>query len=96
MIGLFIGKEDKRQGITRNPEINVMQRIGRASWYSGSRPYGLTETENTLIEHAREQLNNTFIVYNDFFNIEWSVYRVEMEKLELSPFKKVELIEIKN
>jgi len=39
VVAMYIGKEDKRQGITRNPEINVMQRIGNASYYVGTRKY---------------------------------------------------------
>ena len=29
LVALYIGKEDKRQGITRNPEVTVMNRIGQ-------------------------------------------------------------------
>ena len=35
---LFIGKEDKRQGIVRNPTPHVMTRISRASSYVRTRP----------------------------------------------------------
>ena len=96
LIGLYIGKEDKRQGITRNPEINVLQRIRTANWYSGSRPNGITKTETTLIEHARNQLIETLTITNDFFKTDWNKYQNEMEKLELSPFKKVDILEVNN
>jgi photosystem II stability/assembly factor-like uncharacterized protein len=96
IIDVFIGKDDKRQGITRNPEISVMQRIRMARWYSGSRPYGLTTTENTLIKHAKNQFNETIKSFNEFINKSWKEYRLEMEKLDLSPFKEVEMIQIED
>ena len=37
VIAIYLGKVDKRQGITRNPEVNVMQRIGLANRYTRSR-----------------------------------------------------------
>ena len=45
----FIGKEDKRQGIVRNPENSVMKRIYSANRYVRSRPSGITSTETKLL-----------------------------------------------
>ena len=89
IVALYLGKEDKRQGITRNPEITVMQRIGTANWYSGSRPNGMTETEKTLMTHAKNQLNAAIKETNDFFVTEWPEYQSIMEAVELSPFKEI-------
>ena len=88
IVALYLGKEDKRQGITRNPEITVMQRIGTANWYGGSRPNGMTETEKTLISHAKSQLNAAIKQTNAFFVTEWAEYQSKMEVIALSPFKK--------
>lgn len=87
LIALYIGKEDKRQGITRNPEVTVMQRISTARRYSASRPNGLTATENRLIEQAKNQLEEALVKTNDFFVTEWQKYRSYMQQQELSPFK---------
>tara|TARA_R100000353_G_scaffold69191_1_gene53540 strand:- start:595 stop:1140 length:546 start_codon:yes stop_codon:yes gene_type:complete len=89
IVALYLGKEDDRQGITRNPEVTVMQRIGTANWYSGSRPNGLTATEKTLLRHAENQLDDALKVTNAFFVTEWPEYRSNMEKLTLSPFDEV-------
>ncbi|MCW9038006.1 hypothetical protein [Altibacter sp.] len=89
IVALYLGKEDDRQGITRNPEVTVMQRIGTANWYSGSRPNGLTQTEQTLLKHAEDQLDAALKVTNDFFVTEWPEYRSKMEQLTLSPFEEV-------
>jgi len=96
IIAVFIGKDDKRQGITRNPEISVMQRIRTAGWYSGSRPQGLTSTENTLIEHAKDQFTESINSFNEFINSSWKDYRLEMKKMDLSPFKEVKIINIED
>ncbi len=89
LVALYLGKEDTRQGITRNPEVNVMQRIGTANWYSGSRPNGMTKTEETLIQHARNQLDDALEQTNEFFTTQWAEYQSNMEKVDLSPFKHI-------
>ena len=94
LIDLFLGKEDKRQGITSTSVVNVMDRMGAASWYSGSRPNGMTETEITLLLQAKTQLKSVLKATNSFFNKDWKSYKVEMEKLQLSPFKKTKAFSI--
>ncbi|MCW5519756.1 hypothetical protein J1N09_07890 [Aureitalea sp. L0-47] len=87
LIALYLGKEDKRQGITRNPEVTVMQRIRTANRYSGSRPNGMTATENILLQQAQDHFNEAIEETNEFFVTEWAAYRSKMEQMELSPFK---------
>ena len=89
IVAMYLGKEDKRQGITRNPEITVMQRIGTANWYSGSRPNGMTKTEETLMTHAKNELNKAIKETNNFFVTEWAEYQSKMEAVDISPFKEV-------
>ncbi|MDB4292217.1 hypothetical protein N9954_02340 [Maribacter sp.] len=89
VMALYIGKEDKRQGITRNPEITVMQRIGNASGYVRSRPNGLTATEKDLVRYAENDLKNALEKTNTFFSAKWQAYQEEIEKLEVSPFKEI-------
>ncbi|MCK8522915.1 hypothetical protein M0D21_15160 [Aquimarina sp. D1M17] len=90
VIAYYIGKEDKRQGITRNPEVTVMQRLGNAGFYVGSRQNGLTSTENTLMKQAKDALKAALEKTNTFFNKEWKPYREAIEKLDISPFKETE------
>lgn len=92
LVALYIGKEDKRQGITRNPEMTVMRRIGEASGYAGSRPSGLTSTEERLMSYARADLQKALSQTNAFYANRWRAYQEEMEGLDLSPFKEVETI----
>ncbi len=89
VVALYIGKEDKRQGITRNPEITVMQRVGNAGYYGATRPNGITNTEKKLLEYAEEDLQTALSKTNAFFADRWKAYREEMEAVAISPFKEV-------
>jgi hypothetical protein len=89
IIAMYLGSIDERQGITRNPEVTVMQRLGTARYYVGSRQNGITATETTLIQHAKDELNSALDKTNSFFTEEWSAYKSKMEGLNLSPFKEI-------
>ncbi len=90
VIAIYIGKEDKRQGITRNPETNVMQRIGNARFYVGTRKTGITQTEKNLIKFAEDDLKSALNTTNSFFSDKWKSYKEQIEALDLSPFKETE------
>lgn len=90
LMALYIGKEDKRQGITRNPEMTVMTRLQTAYGYAASRPNGLTETETRLMDFAKADLDKALGATNAFFSEAWKGYRAKMEALSLSPFKETE------
>jgi photosystem II stability/assembly factor-like uncharacterized protein len=78
---LFIGKEDKRQGIVRNPTPHVMTRISRASSYVRTRPAGLTETEQQLIRKTEQQLDAALDSVNAFYKEQWEIYRTQTAAL---------------
>ncbi len=87
LVALYIGKEDKRQGITRNPETSVMRRLNTANSYVNSRKSGITQTEERLVEFAKQELTDALSKTNTFFSDKWKAYRESIESLELSPFK---------
>ncbi len=94
IVALYIGKVDKRQGITRNPEITVMQRIGVANRYVATRKTGITKTEKDLMQYAKQDLESALGKTNAFFNTDWKKYRTMIEGLELSPFKETKTFTI--
>ncbi|WP_408047494.1 WD40/YVTN/BNR-like repeat-containing protein [Tenacibaculum crassostreae] len=94
ILNLYLGKVDKRQGITRNPEVTVTQRLGTASWYVNSRFGEQTATEKNLIKQFEEALKPVLEKTNQFFNTSWKEYQSKMEAIEISPFKKTELFSI--
>ena len=95
LISLFIGKVDKRQGIVRNPESNVMTRIGGAAGYIRSRQQGMTSTEDTLMKHAKNELETAVLKTNTFFNDVWPDLRAKIELENSSQFKEIEEIKLK-
>ena len=94
LIALYIGKEDERQGITRNRENTVMERIGTARAYVSSRQSGLTQTEQTLVQHAENELKNALNKTNSFYTNEWPDFKSNMEKIELPLFKETKTFSI--
>ena len=89
MIGLFLGKIDNRQGITRSKQKNIQQEIYKAYSYISSRPNGNTTTENNLLMHVNNSLNIATEKVNLFFNEKWKDYKHQMDKLEYSEFKEI-------
>ncbi|GAA4961519.1 hypothetical protein GCM10023315_06940 [Algibacter aquimarinus] len=91
VLALFLGKEDKRQGLVRSTDPNISGRLSLANRYVRSRQNGITATENRLIEHAKNALQNGLEKTNTFFNEEWKAYRNTLETINLSTFKDVKV-----
>jgi photosystem II stability/assembly factor-like uncharacterized protein len=89
VIDKYLGKVDKRQGITRNPEVTPLQRLGTARSYVSNSQTGLTSTETTLIKQAKTALDELLGETNTMFNNEWKAYQAQMETVKMDPFKKV-------
>lgn len=79
----FFGTPDKRQGITRNPEVTVMNRIGLASQYIASRQGAQTATERQLFQKAENLANRELEKVSMWLDKEWKAYVTEMKKLDL-------------
>jgi photosystem II stability/assembly factor-like uncharacterized protein len=94
LIDKYLGKVDKRQGITRNPEITPMQRLRTAQGYVFNSQKGLTSTEVSLIKHAKDAFNTVFKETNNFFNNAWKDYEIQMRQLQTNPFKETKTFSI--
>ena len=94
LIAMYLGKIDRRQGITRNPEVTVMQRFGVAGSYVRSRYSEQTQTETQLINQFKEAYNKAIGATNTFFNNDWVAYKNEMEKIQISPFKETTIFKV--
>ena len=93
---LFFGKVDKRPGITSDPSVSILDRLGTASYYVSTRQNGLTSTENILIKNAKEALEKALETINSFFENEWNEFQSRIETLDLTPFKEIETIRLDN
>lgn len=91
---IYLGKVDKRQGITRSKVMTVMQRIQIARRYVGSRKTGMTATEKQLMQFAKDDLQSALQKTNAFFAKEWPEYQTNMKSLDISPFKETEVFNL--
>ncbi|MBT8376063.1 MAG: hypothetical protein KJO22_04280, partial [Bacteroidia bacterium] len=94
LLDIYFGKQDDRQGITRNREVTPLQRLGLARNYVSNSQNGLTSTETTLINHAKKALNDVLTKTNTFFNEHWSTYQDTMKDLQMNPFKEVKSFKV--
>ena len=88
----MLGKEDKRQGITRNPDPSTVSYLFTARRYIGSLLQEPGNTEKQLIKNAYEKVNPVIDKIDAFFKNDWADYRKEIEALNLSLFKEVEAL----
>jgi len=95
LVAIFLGSIDKRQGITRNPEITVSSRISGAYRYVASRKTEISDTETRLMQFAKDDLNEALKKVNSFYEEQWSKYQEDMMKLEINPFKEVQTFKTK-
>ena len=86
-IEVFLGKIDKRQGITRSPEITINQRYGAARSYVGARFGKITKTETELINNFKDALKEVLNKTNNFFNTDWKKFKSEVDSIKISSFK---------
>jgi len=94
LIAKYLGSIDKRQGITRNPEITVNQRFGQASRYIRSRFGEQTETEKILMNQFIEEYKKVVSETNTFFNNDWIAYKKSVENIQISPFKETKIYSV--
>ena len=94
LLDKYLGKEDKRQGITRNPDVTPLQRLGLAAGYVSNSQTGLTSTETTLIQQAKDAIGALLAETNKFFNDDWTTYKTKMEQVKTNPFKEVKTFKI--
>jgi hypothetical protein len=91
LISKYLGTIDKRQGITRNPEITVTQRFGVASSYIRSRFGEQTTTEKVLMNQFKAEFKKVVSETNAFFAKDWTAYKAATENIIISPFKETKI-----
>jgi hypothetical protein len=94
LLDKFFGKEDKRQGITRNSEVTPLQRLGVARSYVSNSQTGITSTETTLIKHAKDAVSGLLEETNLFYTEKWNAYQEKMKSIKTDPFKEIKTFKI--
>ncbi|WP_405376621.1 WD40/YVTN/BNR-like repeat-containing protein [Nonlabens sp. Asnod3-A02] len=83
----YFGTPDKRQGITRNPEVTVLNRVRSASGYIRSRQGAQTATEKQLYQQAETLAKEVNIEAQNFLNTEWKAFIAEMKLVTVNMFE---------
>ncbi len=92
VIALYLGKEDKRQGITASKDPTALSYLYKAMSYVGSLQSEPGSTEMRLVENANNKLDPIIEEINTFYQIEWINYRTLVENVKLSMFKDYETL----
>ena len=87
LIDAMIGKEDKRQGITRNPEITPINFLYTASRYVRGLQEKPGKTQTQLIQNADEKVDEVMQKIEAFFKTDWTKYRKEIKAIDFTLFK---------
>jgi len=90
IIDFIVGKEDKRQGIVRQPDPTPMSYIGTAQFFISSSKDPISATDQRVFKQAEEQFSKVLERVNKFYEKTWPDYRSAMEKVSISPFKNYE------
>ena len=88
----IVGKEDKRQGLTRSSDPTTVSFIFTARRYIGSPITPINDTDQRVYKQAEDRVAETLDQVNIFFDGSWKEYRTMMEGVNLSPFKDYEPI----
>ena len=91
----FLGKEDKRQGITMDTEGHVTDRLYNAYYYIRSRKSGITSTEKQLMEFAQKSLAKVLGATNQFYSDKWPYYQAMIQAMEFKRFKSFQTFDMK-
>ena len=90
LIDGVIGKEDKRQGITRNPDPTPMSFVFTARRYVGALQQMPGKTETDAVKNAHDKIKSAIDPIKEFYAKQWPEYRKKIEALNLSLFKDYE------
>jgi hypothetical protein len=92
MLDVFLGKEDDRQGITRDNPNSVNNSYSTAFWYTSSALHAPGQTEQKLIAKFEQDLKKALDMVNGYYKEKWPEFRTTVESLDTSPFKDYEEI----
>jgi photosystem II stability/assembly factor-like uncharacterized protein len=87
LFDFILGKEDKRQGITRQKDPTPISYIGNASYYIGTSYEPVSATDDRVVQFANDQISAVLSRVNAFYEKTWPQYRDAMQKVVISPFK---------
>ena len=88
---LYVGKRDKRQGITAEASPSVADRIRLHYGYLRSRPNGPTQTETQLWEQAKQAAETAQQKVNEFYSTTWPGFAQKISEISVPYFRPKEM-----
>ncbi len=86
-IDQYVGKEDKRQGITADQPNTISNYYNTAYWYTSNASHAPTSTEIALANKFKKESEELNQKVDDFLSEEWPKYKEKVEGVDVSPFK---------
>lgn len=94
IMDFIVGKEDKRQGIIRQPTPTPTSFIFTAQRYIASSQDPVSDTDSRVFKQAQSEIAKVVERVNKFYQTTWMPYQTNMEKISISPFKKYEPLKL--
>jgi len=90
----IVGKDDKRQGIVRQPDPTPVSYFFIAQRYLATSKDPVSATDQRVFKQAQDAAVELVNRVNKFYEKTWSEYQRDMEKVSLSPFKSYEPLKL--
>lgn len=87
LLSLYVGKEDKRQGITDDPELDVNDLYGSANMFISNATHKPGPMEAKLVKKTTDMIVLANEKTERYFEKYWDSYKTKVENLSLSPFE---------
>lgn len=87
LLDIFFGKQDERQGITARKSDHLSGYYFNAYRYASNATHAPTANEISLMTKFQKELDRSIMKVNAYYDSAWPVFRTEIEKIDLSPFK---------
>ena len=81
------GKPETRQGTGSVPQITVINQLGAANSAITSKPLAPGQQEEMLVKRAEDLIAEAIRKINQFFQVNWSAYRRQVEETPVKLFK---------
>ena len=93
LMDIVFGKEDDRQGITKNPFNTLYGHYNNAYRYTANGLHAPGLTEQKLTAKFEVALQQALDRINNFYESEWPKFRIAIEPIEINKFKEYSKIE---
>jgi hypothetical protein len=81
------GRTTDRQGISRPPQVTVLNTMQTAQQYITGKSVAPAAQEEALVSNAEQMITQAVQKVNAFYNTRWKAYRQQVEATKIGLFK---------